>query len=357
MIYYLILGSILLAYILLSADRRYTGLVFGLFLAFLVLFTGLRWETGTDWPHYKEYFDGSVSVDLELGYRLLQRLIHSLGGTYTDLLLALAVLTIWFLSASIQGLRTDRLLSLALCFSAFYLGMPFGAVRQGIAVCICYCCLPVLLERKYWHFLFGVLVACCFHRSAIFFLVVPFLMNRQIGNFAVWVLLLVSVVLGQAHFLGKALNALSTLLPAGEFFNKLWFYANHNSLSIEDFNFGMHFFLSIGRRLGVLIVVMLFRKQAGYENKYFNVLFNLFVFGNVLYFLLAPELPDLGTRLSLYLGFSEIFLIPIVLASIKERNQWVLAFFAFAFYCVLKLSVQLGLQYDSYVPYQSVFGG
>lgn len=109
----------------------------------LVLFSGLRYEVGTDYGLYVRLFDGlhrqSLWADLaaapqEAGFTTVAWLIRSFTDSPTALFLVAAILTVVPVYATIKRVSQRQTFALALyILLAFYLA-PLNTVRQGIAV-------------------------------------------------------------------------------------------------------------------------------------------------------------------------------------------------------------------------------
>ena len=76
-------------------------IIYYLTLSILFLLSFLRWERGTDWSGYYDYFsniyDLNFSNNFENGFILLNYCIHYLFNSYTVLLFILAAIQYFFI--------------------------------------------------------------------------------------------------------------------------------------------------------------------------------------------------------------------------------------------------------------------
>lgn len=160
----------------------------------LVLFVGLRWETGNDWANYYDYYRHLTSLrdqsgDFEIGYRTTSLVIKLLGLPYTGFLLlySSAYIGLIFLSFLDAGLEMTGWLILAL-YSTYILGM-MGTPRQAMAMAICLFGVRYVLAGKLGKFLLCVAIAATFHTSALCFLLTWFLGRVRLKMRYVWIAL------------------------------------------------------------------------------------------------------------------------------------------------------------------------
>ena len=82
-------------------------------------------------------------------------------------------------------------ISVLLYYAMGYYTNTFNSVRQSIAMSIVFCVIPYLIERKFWKYLLGVIIAMTFHYSALIMLIVYPLSNKAL-NLKRWAIYSVS---------------------------------------------------------------------------------------------------------------------------------------------------------------------
>jgi hypothetical protein len=169
-----------------------------IFLAYiiLVLFVGLRWETGNDWTAYYSYYQHLSSREydpgtFEIGYRFISFAIKSLGISYTGFLLLYAAIYIGLIFISFVSAGLEISGWLALGFYSFYLLGMMGTSRQAMAVAICLFSIRYVIAKKRLSFLLCIVMATAFHVSAICFLLTWPLASIRINTRYLWMALIV----------------------------------------------------------------------------------------------------------------------------------------------------------------------
>ena len=134
-----------------SKRQRTAQIIYYLTLSILFLLSFLRWERGTDWSGYYDYFSNIYDLDFsnnfENGFIFLNYCIHYLFNSYTVLLFILAAIQYFFISKAIRYLSIYPVLSLLCYFSVTKGGIFF--VRQYIALAILMYSIRYVIEKKY----------------------------------------------------------------------------------------------------------------------------------------------------------------------------------------------------------------
>lgn len=327
----------------------------------LVVFVGLRWETGNDWSHYYEYYIHLSSLRddpyvYEIGYRLFSVATKSIGLPFAgfNLLFAAAYLGLMFLSFKHEIYRASGWLILQL-FAPFIMGL-MGTTRQVMAMAICMFSVRYLLSRQWLRFLICVALATLFHYSALTFLlawplarvritarrlvilivVLPLLMVLGLGN------LLVNFVVDHAPGLGSA--AFEHLL------------ALETEATPEQFNFAAGsstlIWFAMGR-LAVLALLILAYRLFSEETDRLYLKFYLMAFAMLS--LLSGPVFVIAERASLYFSIFQMHLI--ALPTVRLKRRW-----ARQVYCGLLILISLARLYSGiylrnpkiFVPYKGV---
>lgn len=164
--------------------------------ALLFLFAGLRYYVGIDYPVYMEGYNHTFSRALQhmepIWQWLRLLLLHfEIAPAGWFMLTSAAIVII-----SIEAFRKQSY-NLAIALLAFVLIYKlyfesFNMVRQSLAMAIVLFAYPALRERKYWKALAILLLAFCFHESAIVLLLLLPLCYVRYPRWFIAVLLLLS---------------------------------------------------------------------------------------------------------------------------------------------------------------------
>lgn len=137
----------------------------------------LRYNIGTDYPHYVLIYDFIADVDverIEWGYRFLCSLLNWIGADSFWMFFVMSVLTYApFCFGTPRSVMTGCTF-MFVC--AFYLN-SYSLIRQAVAISLLLYASFQLLEGRGKRFLVLVVIASLFHRSAL--LVLPFYFIRK----------------------------------------------------------------------------------------------------------------------------------------------------------------------------------
>jgi hypothetical protein len=154
-------------------------------LCFLVLFGGTRVNVGVDYESYTRLFDllyDSEGIPLTEPFTyLIVKAVKGAGFSNSTIFLIYLAVTISgiFKLLNLSTDRTSKVLSfyIFLTFPIYFLA-GLNQIRQWAAIGIsCYSLHYLITGRKY-RFLFSILIATCFHSSALFILTYIFFLKR-----------------------------------------------------------------------------------------------------------------------------------------------------------------------------------
>ncbi|MCU1722223.1 EpsG family protein [Pseudomonas sp. 5P_5.1_Bac1] len=327
--------------------------------AVLIWFSATRYETGYDWPAYKEFYillkQPSDKYDFEIGFLGLAHLFRAFDLefiVFQGFVSALQVfLTTVFIRKLFGGLA---LLGLAVYYTVpdLYLINSFSLMRQGLALALFLCGAIYLIERRLFVALSLLLLATFFHTSSIF-AVISLLLIRMVGVSYMVAVVSVAVVavayLLEINVPGVLLRALVQL----EFFGK---YAIYSNLDTPSSN-------AIYKILFVVLFLTLFvfscyrrqcRKRINSYNREEKFLFDLSFFTVFLSFFFWA-FPTFLSRFQAFFIFFLLFYVLRAFDSLRVANRLLL------FSLVLAISASLYAKFVLtkismvYFPYQSVF--
>lgn len=281
----------------------------------LVLFVGLRWETGNDWSPYYEYYTSLHSMndnasEFEIGYRIISLALKDLGVPYQAFLLIYSAL---YLGLIFIGFASESLALtgwiILLFYSTFLLGW-MGTARQVMALGICICSVRYILRRRPVRFLACIALASSFHATAVCFLLAWPLARVKLSRMQLWIVVILSS--GAAVFNVSKLitDYVGAALEIPYFSEKLAFY-QRVSVTDMDLNGGDLTILWFLKRLVFLgLFVLLFRL---FENSAAHQLyFKLYLVSTLMFLLLFASVPMIPLRAGLYFSIFELFLLALV---------------------------------------------
>ncbi len=343
-------------------DKKLSRILYFLLIFVLIVHDGIRWEIGTDWKNYYDYFnnclnDDSNTMSFSIGYVLINLFIRFFSDSYTLFLFLHAFIVYGFLSISIFSLSPRPIFSLMLYYGIMlpYLGMN----RQLIALVICLYSLIPLLKGSSLKFIAGVIAASLFHTSSLFFLL-AFFLRKEIK--------LRYLILSFLVFTAFSLFGIVNKLPLNLIYifasddpmstvNKIGFYAENNFLSTNL----LFTVLAISKRLIWIIAGFLIIKKSRLSNDKLVLFFNLYFVGSLIYILFNNTiLQIIVARGLIYFNIFEIFVISYILLLNKNiiyRSVFISLISIYSYLGVLKgfNFYKEDLGEDIFRPYKSIF--
>lgn len=318
-------------------------------LAFLPLFlvASLRWEVGTDWPIYRDFFqminDGTDSFSEGL-FNLMNKLVYRTGGDFQGLVALAAFLAYFFLFRAIREQSISWPLSLLIFFVS---GAFFGSLnqlRQAITMPIMLYACKHIQGRKPVRYFCWCLMASLIHLSALVYLPLYFLRNfRPSPRRYVTIFGICLVTLPVLHLLAEALIRISKYA---------WYFSSvFNSGSSEN-NFYLVGFVF---QFVMLVIFCYYRFLSVDADPQYDLMLNFYLL-SVLTLLFTPVLTQV-LRVSQCFGYGQILLVPRVINSEKNpTRRLVLYFLIVGLYTVKLLYDTYYLGWNGVVPYQTIFG-
>ena len=158
----------------------------------IILLQGLRNPiVGSDTRRYLSFYNNISSYDwqtllkhrFEIGFKLFSKLCRLLGLSEQAYLFVISALIFIPLAYVIYKYSSNAYWSYYTYITLGFLGSSFCTLRQNIALCIILLSIKPIKERKLFKFIIIVLIASCFHISALFFLPAYFIADIKLtGN-------------------------------------------------------------------------------------------------------------------------------------------------------------------------------
>jgi hypothetical protein len=314
----------------------------------LILFAGLRYNTGFDYINYKDiYYDFLENKEywsiepFFIGLFFLTDFLH-LG--FTGLIFIVALVSILIKSIFLSKYSHYPLISILLYFSRIFLISDFGQLRQGLAFGIILWSSLFIVKKDFTSFLFLIFLTSTIHLSSIVFLPVFFLANREYKIYSYYILL----VLFSPMLFIDIKEIFTSILGLPPFIlNKLLFYLEAEADQTIGLNLSSIFRF-------ILIVLSLRFKDIFFKTDYENVVFKIYFFG-MIYFLIFQSFPQLGGRGSFYFQQFEFLLIPLIFHKIRNYYLKILSFFLLFIYTFWGVLSTINSQKNIFVPYQTIF--
>lgn len=372
MILYSMLFSIILSITFLeltNIKRIYIVWMLVIFSMILIFLSGIRWETGTDWNMYIEFFKKNNTLNdyiiassevqgIELGYGIINLIIKSFFDEYNIFLILVGG---FIISVKLKWILKYSLFPACAVFINFstYLGDIFF-IRQIIALCITLIAFNFIVKKEKYKFLFFVLLSATIHISALAFIPAYWIYHSNIQKKYIISLLIIAILLDITKINVNILNLFLEYFPSdtGKIFQKIHEYY---LLGQSGENFGQavdgsfRILLALLRRLFFLPIYIYCLNKLSKINIYYKGCFNLVIFGNILFFIMSMISIDFSGRLSMYYYIYEIILISSLLAWKDNIKYKISMFFIILIYCIMKYVYLIYSLHEYYLPYNTFF--
>lgn len=284
-------------------------LLAGIFMALFAL-SALRIGIGNDYWIYRDNFlhiiSGDTKVSYEIGFKVLVKGLQGLFGydNYRVVFAFMAFVTCIFFVKGLFDNSDWFAVSFFLFMANGFYFMSFTNVRYYFAIAVCLYAMKPLFQKNFVKFIFWILFAAFFHKSVLLtipvFLIAYYLKwNRK----TLWIIPVSCAVLA----LGKV-----GIRKLVFFFYP--FYEGDLILDVESVSYA-----NIAKCLAILVFALIYYKQAIRGNSKAETLFNLNLFALIIYSF-GYYIPE-TSRVCYYMVIGQVFLIPIILNSIKNRKQ------------------------------------
>ena len=330
-------------------------------LAFLLLVfhDGFRWEVGTDWAPYYNYFEHCTSPEaqslgFEVGYSLLNKIVYLLTGNYSVFLILHACILYIAVFIFCKQYSLYPILSIFLyyCLLIGNLGMN----RQFLALVFVFISIRYIIERDLIKFLLCIIVGFFFHNSIILFLPAYIIGNKELSTKSIIIILSLSVGIYLSGIINRIPDSVVLLLP-GSLQSK---YDIYTSMELQTISI-VNILLGLLIRMSFLLILLVFRKNfvnSPIKDR-FNVFFNLYLVSIVMYIIFNGSILQIVvSRGVLYYNIVAIIIIPYILALFKGNANKILCFLliiAYAGFMMIKnMNAFLSTAGDIFRPYTSI---
>ena len=171
--------------------RKNKRLMYIVIFIWLFMLGALKGEgVGADYYSYKSFFEifsraewFSSYADVERGYILLNKIISIFTNNYQWLLAVCSFLSIIGVIHFIKRNASFPIISIWLYISMGFYQSTFTRLRQAIAISIVLIAYKYAQEKKFWKFIFLIILASLFHRTALIaVLIYLFLHEKRISK-------------------------------------------------------------------------------------------------------------------------------------------------------------------------------
>jgi hypothetical protein len=290
---------------------------------------------GSDWPNYlavwnkltlSSLLDTSLTQGIEIGFWGTMMLFKSIGIGFFPFLIILKSFSLIVISNFFRNYANKQgegysanvffLLFLFYGSNAMYLYVE-TIIRFSVALAIVVLGYKFLLNRRFLPFLFSIIIATTFHRTAILLLPLYFLREIRISTIKWFIIFVIIIIFLSPQVILNILFSLKLKLFLPEsFFNKVVVYVRR----INDENAALGL-VNIGNivYLFFLVIILLTRKYIEEYLKNGKLLFTYVM----IYFIIAFATMYMGSvgRIALYLNIFFIIILAYTLSVNRSTKQ------------------------------------
>lgn len=246
-----------------------------------------------------DFFYLSSFNRFELGNKLLYRLAWNTNLEGQVIIIVYSVITLYFLKEGVNRVSKNKMYSYLIFIGFPMFMMNFvGILRQSLAVSIIFYAYKYLMEKKILKYIFFVLLASCFHKTAIIGIGIFLIYYVKIHSY-----LLIYIIVECLLKLYKNLIYIANLPYSNYILNPIYSMGN----KIYYFILILFFLLFIVNKINNRV----FQKA---EKE-----FQIVMFGLIIYLVFA-KFGIIGYRLSLYFIIFILNMTPKVITNLK--GQW-----------------------------------
>ncbi len=339
-------------YQIIKRDRAF---LFMMTLFFFWIMSFVRWETGTDWASYYNFFNNNytwrefLNGSFEIGFTAINFAVKQLSDNYSLLLFSVSCIIFPLKYSTIWKYSPYPFFSLILYLLLSRADIFF--VRETIALSIAFFSIRYIVNREKWKFFIFLLLAFQFHSSILIFVFAYYIYSMNLTKCR-----LIFLVVGVILFSVASTTVLSTVgnTLGGAF---QWKIANYLEYGDEDFGLGVSLQEALIRgSVNRLFFLFLF----GYlyiKNKTDIILsgfIKIYAFNYVLFLMLIPISLPLARLANSYEQLS-ILIIGIGLSKMAKKNRIIIVT-VLSTYIFLRFFIgTLGGGYAScFVPYKTI---
>jgi hypothetical protein len=304
-----------------------------------MIICGLRYDTGPDYMSYNILFN-QISKDklwfvLEPGFSALN-IFFGNYGSFRLMLLCIAVFSIFYKLNFIYKESYAPFLSILIYYSSIFLGSDFGQVRQGISLCFALMAFQAAYDKTPVRFILFVLLAGCFHYSAI--IIIPFYYLSRIHfteKRVLWLYFFCFVAAVTFTFFSRIIV---TVLDVPYLTEKFILYKDESSNIV---------IILLSSIVKLTIIIYYFKeKSILLKEKKQVFFFNLYIWGYGIS-ILFMQISAFAQRGTLYFEILELILLPNIIKSIKPNENII--------YCMCIIAYTGLCIYKNIVPYPELF--
>jgi hypothetical protein len=349
-VFIFILFSTSLAEFSQSKENRFFVYLFSCFI--IICLSGLRWNTGTDWLSYYEFFENEENYHLfEPGYVLINHLFKQIIDNYSFFLLGTSTLILFLFGKAIFNMSPYPIFSMFLLIS---LVLPFW-VRQSFSLAVLFLGFYFLSQNSKKKYLFLVLIASTFHYSALIALPFVFFYNSKLSSKVIIISLIVAYSNSQLNLLSNLVDYFLQIIGMDGIVGaaKLANYLETETIN-ENIDYGFRNLVSVLNIISYIALFHFFKKKIKFGYETYNIMFNAYFFGSVINLMSMGDI-EVFRRFSMFFSLAPVILFPILIFNIHDKYLKIIFITLVSLISFGRYYGNLSSYWSEYYPYISIF--
>ena len=322
-------------------------------LGILILISGLRYNVGTDYNNYLDYYIVYSVLDFKdiilNANELLFILVIKIAYIFQQPQIIFEIIAFFTIYITYKAILTQKeKISITLAFALYtflYYMYSLNIIRQALAIAIVLYSYKYILQRDFKRFLLMIIIATLFHTTALFFLPFYFLCPTKNEKDRKFKNLIRIFTIGGIFLIIIRLDVVINLLSQIGLFRRFSIY------SVTD-TYGENKQIILNTIL--LFIFLLYSKPLIRYNEDNKMYLFLYVVGYVL--TLAGFISPYVKRIALYFNISEIYLLSAFPRIAKTSAQKLfIASIIIGYMLVMFILSAHYLKLGDIIPYQPIF--
>jgi hypothetical protein len=334
----------------------------------IILFRGLRWETGTDWEQFLDVFytidfdsifgfKRTHNTTLEPGYAFLNYVCFYFTGSYTSLLLIYNAI-IMYIYYSVSWRYSPK--NPIYIFVMLVIFTEVFPLRLSFAAAIFMYSIRYILSKDILKYAFFVILAASIHYSAIITFPFYYILDRNIlykKYSAIWLILgyFCCVIISISPLFNMTLDRVATVVSS--------IIGIENTLTVRIMNYileegGLELTIKslIFSAIRTFIFISIFYscRKAVNDHRTYNLFFNCFIVFTCIFTLFKYQVHVLA-RFATYFDFGMPLLSALIIGVLPSNRRKLFYYYIIALFIYLKYNTFFIDYPDLFIPYKSIF--
>ena len=320
MIYSIFVLSLTIVFILFS-QKKYEFLM--LTSLILILFVGMRYESGGDWYSYKKLYELNYVASTEYLYWFMSIIHKEIFNSFAIFIFMIASVTILIKLYVLDKITKNVVFAVFMFICLSYINIDIGLIRNSIAIAFFMLTVYYYDKGKHKFAYLYFLTAFFFHHSVLLMVFIFFIKNIKVSFLYYFVILSVLTV-SMFEIMRVVVIYFSSMLENIPYvYYKLNHYLSHEAFQ----NSSLNIYTS---RYALLSVVFLYYRNKIKEDYYIGI----FIIGSCIMLLIGFNV-QFYTRIGVYLTIYEIIIVTKFINLFKGRNKAIIYPVLIFFYLII----------------------